>query len=167
MARAINWIDDTLKAQGLADREIARQWESLGILHREKQKREGTPSVHKPSTPAIRARNTPAHRGTPGASISGNTGAHLSTPLPHELVRRLALLPTLETLVAREQDRQRRLSTPIGTPRHTAKKTDVVDTLYIDLIERYAQAEGVELKDVVNLEFHEFFERRQYLPAEG
>ena len=25
-------------------------------------------------------------------------------------------------------------------------------------------AEGVELKDVVNLAFHEFFERRQYLP---
>jgi hypothetical protein len=42
----------------------------------------------------------------------------------------------------------------------------VVDTLYVDLIERYAQAEGVELKDVVNLAFHEFFERRQYLPED-
>jgi hypothetical protein len=31
---------------------------------------------------------------------------------------------------------------------------------------RYAQAEGVELKDVVNLAFHGFFERRQYLPVE-
>jgi hypothetical protein len=29
-----------------------------------------------------------------------------------------------------------------------------------------AQSEGVELKDVVNLVFHEFFERRLYLPAE-
>jgi hypothetical protein len=27
-------------------------------------------------------------------------------------------------------------------------------------------AEGAELKDVVNLAFHEFFERRQYLPGE-
>jgi hypothetical protein len=27
-------------------------------------------------------------------------------------------------------------------------------------------AEGVELKDVVNLAFHEFFERRDYLPTE-
>jgi hypothetical protein len=27
-------------------------------------------------------------------------------------------------------------------------------------------AEGVELKDVVNLAFHEFFERRQYLPED-
>jgi hypothetical protein len=27
-------------------------------------------------------------------------------------------------------------------------------------------SEGVELKDVVNLAFHEFFERRQYLPED-
>ena len=58
----------------------------------------------------------------------------------------------------------RLLSTPIGTPRHTTKKTYVIDTLYVDLIECYAQAEGVELKDVANLAFHKFFERRQYLP---
>jgi hypothetical protein len=79
----------------------------------------------------------------------------------------LTLLPDLEVMVTRERDRQRLLGTPISTPRHTVKKTYVVDTLYVDLIERYAQAEGVELKDVVNLAFHEFFERRQYLPAEG
>jgi hypothetical protein len=81
-------------------------------------------------------------------------------------VRLLSMLPDLEVIVARERDRQRLLSTPIGTPRHTTKKTYVVDTLYVDLIDRYAQAEGVELKDVVNLAFHEFFERRQYLPGE-
>jgi hypothetical protein len=51
-----------------------------------------------------------------------------------------------------------------AAPRHTVKKTYVVDTLYVDLIARYAQAEGVELKDVVNLALHEFFERRHYLP---
>jgi hypothetical protein len=81
-------------------------------------------------------------------------------------MRLLSLLPDLEVMVARERDRQRLLSTPIGTPRHTVKKTYVVDTLYVDLIDRYAQAEGVELKDVVNLAFHEFFERRHYLPGE-
>jgi hypothetical protein len=47
------------------------------------------------------------------------------------------------------------------------KKTYVVDTLYVDLIERFAQAEGVELKDLVNLTLNEFFERRQYLPEDG
>jgi hypothetical protein len=81
-------------------------------------------------------------------------------------MRLLSLLPDLEVMVTRERDRQRLLSTPIGTPRHTVKKTYVVDTLYVDLIDRYAQAEGVELKDVVNLAFHEFFERRHYLPGE-
>jgi hypothetical protein len=93
------------------------------------------------------------------------TAVHPGTPLPNEAARRLlSLLPDLEVMVARERDRQRLLSTPVGTPRHTLKKTYVVDTLYVDLIERYAQAEGVERKDVVNLAFHEFFERRQYLP---
>ncbi len=81
-------------------------------------------------------------------------------------VRLLSLLPDIEALVARERDRQRLLSTPIGTPRHTIKKTYVVDTLYVDLIERYAQAEGLELKAVLNLALHEFFERRHYLPTE-
>jgi hypothetical protein len=82
-------------------------------------------------------------------------------------MRLLSLLSDLEVIVARERDRQRLLSPPIGTPRHTVKKTYVVDTLYVDLIDRYAQAEGVELKGVVNLAFHEFFERRKYLPSEG
>jgi hypothetical protein len=81
-------------------------------------------------------------------------------------MRLLSLLPDLEVMVARERDRQRLLSTPIGTPRHTVKKTYVVDTLYVDLIDRYAQAEGVELKDVVHLAFHACFERRHYLPGE-
>jgi hypothetical protein len=38
---------------------------------------------------------------------------------------------------------------------------------YVDLIERYAGAEGLELKDVVNLALHEFFERRHYLSPEA
>jgi hypothetical protein len=85
--------------------------------------------------------------------------------MPNDLaVRLLSLLPDLEVIVARGSDRQRLLSIPVGTPWHTTKKTYVVDTLYVDLIERYAKAEGVELKDVVNLAFHEFFERRQYFP---
>jgi hypothetical protein len=42
----------------------------------------------------------------------------------------------------------------------------VVEQLYVDLIERYAQVGGVEPKAVVNLTLHEFFERRHYLPEE-
>jgi hypothetical protein len=85
--------------------------------------------------------------------------------MPNEAAMRLlSLLPDLEVMVARERDRQRLLGTPISTPRRTVKKTYVVDTLFVDLIERYAKAEGVELKDVVHLALHEFFERREYLP---
>ena len=40
------------------------------------------------------------------------------------------------------------------------------DRSAVALIERYARAESMERKDVVNLAFHEFFERRQYLPVE-
>lgn len=163
MARAINWSHyDALKRQGLADREIARQW---GIpwttFHREKQRYTADHS----STPI--PEHTRAHPGTPTLPAQQHTPVHLSTPLSNDVAMRLlSLLPDLEVMVARERDRQRLLSTPIGTPRHTIKKTYVVDTLYVDLIDRYAQAEGVELKDVVNLAFHEFFERRQYLPSE-
>jgi hypothetical protein len=41
-------------------------------------------------------------------------------------MRLLSLLPDLEVIVARERDRQQRLSAPIGTPRDSAKKTYVV-----------------------------------------
>src|SRR5262249_38839582 len=145
-----------------------------------------------PSTPAVRQRHTQPHPGTPPSRITRvhpgtpqlrdrhptrvhpstpaqqPTQVHPGVPMPNDLAGRLlSLLPELEAMVARERDRQRLLSTPIGTPRHTLKKTYVVDTLYIDLIGRYARAEGLELKDVVNLALHEFFERRHYLPQEA
>src|SRR5215831_17566074 len=144
-----------------------------------------------PSTPGRRQRHTGAHPGTPPSQPTQvhpgtprprdrhptrvhpstpalqHTPAHPGIPMPNDLAGRLlSLLPDLEAMVARERDRQRLLSTPIGTPRHTIKKTYVVDTLYVDLIERYARTEGLELKDVVNLALHEFFERRHYLPEE-
>jgi hypothetical protein len=55
MTRAIDWHRyDTLKAQGLADREIARQWGiPWGTFHREKQKREASLAVQ---TPPVRYR---------------------------------------------------------------------------------------------------------------
>jgi hypothetical protein len=175
MARAINWTHyNHLKAQGLGDREIARRGIPWSTFHREKQKREPTgvtvpqheeqnTAVHS-SIPDSRQRHTRAHPSTPAQQ---STPVHQGTPMPNDVAMRLlSLLPDLEVMVARERDRQRLLSTPISTPRHTVKKTYVVDTLNVDLIERYAQAEGVELKDVVILAFHEFFELRQYLPQE-
>jgi hypothetical protein len=121
------------------------------------------PTEAHPGTP--NAQPTAAHPGTPTLPARQSTPVHPSTPIPDDAaVRLLTLLPDLERIVARERDRQRLLSTPVGTPQHTVKKTYVIEALYVDLIEQYAQAEGVERKDVVNLAFHEFFERRQYLP---
>ena len=149
------------------------------------------PSSAHPSTPALHQGYTRPHSGTPAVQDAEahpgtphlpaqqptlvhpsvpetqHTQAHPGVPMPNDLAMRLlALLPELEVIVARERDRQRLVSTPVGTPQHTVKKTYVVETIYVDLVERYAQAEGVERKDVVNLAFHEFFERRQYLPED-
>jgi hypothetical protein len=51
MARVMDLAQyDALKAQGLADREIARRWEiPWGTFHREKQKRQGPPSTVHPT----------------------------------------------------------------------------------------------------------------------
>ena len=72
----------------------------------------------------------------------------------------------IEKMLAEWQSRRSLLGTPSGTPRHTMKKTYIVDTLYVELIDQHARAQGVEIKDVVNLAFREFFERREYLSPE-
>jgi hypothetical protein len=194
MARAINWARyDRLKAQGHSERDIAGALDiPRTTLRRELEKRaaeptqahRGTPAANQaqdtrahPSTPERRPRHTQPHPGTPPSQptrvhpstpATQPTQAHLGVPMPNDLAGRLlALLPDIEALVARERDRQRLLSTPIGTPRHTVKKTYVVEQLYVDLIERYARDEGLELKAVLNLALHEFFERRRYLPEES
>jgi hypothetical protein len=69
----------------------------------------------------------------------------------------------VEKMPADWQTRQALISTPSGTPGHTMKKTCVVDTHYVELIDQYAREQGVEIKDVVNLAFREFFERRDYI----
>src|SRR3954464_10863853 len=98
----MDWTQyDQLKAQGLADREIARQWGIVwSTLHREKQKREPT-GVTVPenqgqnteahySTPTSRQRHTQVHPSTPNLHASGPpryTLAHQSSSTPkHTLV---------------------------------------------------------------------------------
>jgi hypothetical protein len=68
-------------------------------------------------------------------------------------------------MLADWQTRQALISPPSGTPRHTMKKTYVVETRYVELIDQYAREQGVEIKDVVNLAFREFFERRHLSEA--
>ena len=63
-------------------------------------------------------------------------------------------------------DRQALLSTPLGTPGNTQKKTYVFDVRHIALIDRYAQDHRLDLKDVIYSAFQEFFERRGYVASE-
>jgi len=54
-------------------------------------------------------------------------------------------------------------STPAGTPEDTQKKTYVFAVRHIALIDAYAQAHRLDLKDVIYAAFQEFFERRANL----
>jgi hypothetical protein len=69
----------------------------------------------------------------------------------------------VEKMLSERHTRQALLNTPAGTPRHTVKKTYVVDTFYVDLIDRYAKEHSLDLKDVLNFAFHRFFEQEGYL----
>jgi hypothetical protein len=127
-----------------------------------------TPIVHPEVSPND---STTAHSGVPARQndLPSTPMVHPSTPSAEDW-RLWEVMKTrwedVEKMLADWQTRHTLLRTPGGTPRHTMKKTYVVDSLYIELIDRYAQEQGVELKDVVNLAFHEFFERREYLPKD-
>lgn len=128
-----------------------------------------TPEVHPELSPDD---STLAHSGVPARQddLPSTPWVHPSTPSAEDW-RLWEVMKTrwedVEKMLADWQTRHTLLRTPSGTPRHTMKKTYVVDSLYIELIDRYAQEQGVELKDVVNLAFHEFFEHRQYLPEDA
>jgi hypothetical protein len=128
-----------------------------------------TPEVYPEVSPDDSHR---AHSGVPARQAHGISTplVHPSTPTEEDWLLWTAMKGRwgeIEKMLADWQARHTLLSTPSGTPRHTMKKTYVVDSLYIGLIDRYAQEHGVELKDVVNLAFHEFFQRREWLPENG
>jgi hypothetical protein len=68
--------------------------------------------------------------------------------------------PEVEQMLA---DRQAVLSIPLETPGHTQQKSYVFDVRHIALIEGYAQAHRLELKEVMYVMCEEFFQRRGYL----
>jgi hypothetical protein len=128
------------------------------------------------STPVVHPEVSPddshiAHPGVPARQerLVSTLMVHPGTPTEEDWMLWTAMKgrwTAVEKMLADWQSRRTLLSTPSGTPRHTMKKTYVVDRLYVELIDRYAQEQGVELKDVVNLAFREFFERREYLPED-
>jgi hypothetical protein len=120
------------------------------------------PIVH----PEVSAEDsTLAHSGVPARQdhLVSTPMVHHGTPTEEDWLLWTAMKgrwTEIEKMLAEWQSRRRLLGTPSGTPRHTMKKTYVVDTVYVELIDQYARAQGVEIKDVVNLAFREFFERR-------
>jgi hypothetical protein len=133
-------------------------------------------AVEHPSTPIVHPEVSPddstmAHSGVPARQdhLVSTPMVHHGTPTEEDWMLWTAMKgrwSEIEKMLSGWQTRHTLLSTPSGTPRHTMKKTYVVDSLYVELIDRYAQEQGVELKDVVNLAFHEFFERREFLPKD-
>jgi hypothetical protein len=119
----------------------------------------------------------------PEVSIDDSSMAHpsvparqdhfISTPMVHpgtpseedwQLWRSIrAQWGEVEKMLAERHTRQSLLSTPAGTPRNTVKKTYVVDTFYVELIDRYAKEHSLDLKDVLNVAFQRFFEQEGYL----
>jgi hypothetical protein len=133
----------------------------------------GTDEEH-PNTPVVHPEVSPDDSSTAHSGVPARQDHLISTPMVHpgtpteEDWELWAVMKTrwteVEKMLADWKTRQALLSTPIGTPRHTIKKTYVVDSLYVELIDRYAKEHSLDLKDVLNLAFQEFFERRDYRP---
>ena len=129
-----------------------------------------------PSTPLVHPEVNPphssmAHSGVPARQEHGTSTplVHPGTPTEEDWMLWTAVKGRwgeIEKMLADWQSRHALLSTPRGTPRHTMKKTYVVDRVHVELIDQYARSQGVEIKDVVNLAFREFFERREFLPED-
>jgi hypothetical protein len=66
----------------------------------------------------------------------------------------------VENMLADWQTRQALLGTPIGTPRHTTKKTYVVDSVHVAWIDQYAREHGLDIKDVLFMAIEAFIRAR-------
>jgi hypothetical protein len=127
-----------------------------------------------PSTPEVHPELSPSHSSTEHFGVPARQDHLTSTPMVHpntpseEDWELWAVMKTrwteVEKMLADWKTRQALLSTLSGTPRHTIKKTYVVDSVYVELIDHYATEHGLDLKDVLNLALQEFFERRDYQP---
>jgi hypothetical protein len=127
----------------------------------------GTPQVHQ-KVSADDSGVPMAHQGVPTRQQwpADMVAVHPGTPTADdwELWNTIkARWLEVEKMLAERHTRQALLSTPMGTPRHTVKKTYVVDTFYVELIDRYAKEHSLDLKDVLNVAFQRFFEQEGYL----
>jgi hypothetical protein len=126
IARAIDWTHyDRLKAQGLADREIARQWGiPWGTFHRERQKREGVPApVQNRADPSPELMHPPVHPvHTMQAQLYALHGAVQQTvesPIDLRELLQEAMAPVLAQVTALEAE-VRALRLHPSAPVHTS-----------------------------------------------
>ena len=121
------------------------------------------------STPIVHPEVSPDDSSTVHSGVPARQEPLISTPMVHpgtpseedwELwITIKARWLEVEKILA---DRQAMLSTPLGTPGNTQKKTYVFDVRHIALIDRYAQAHRLELKDVIYAMCEEYFQRRGF-----
>jgi hypothetical protein len=125
------------------------------------------------STPIVHPEVSPDDSSTVHSGVPARQEPLMSTPMVHPGTPTAEDWALWSTIKARwlevEQmlaDRPALLSTPLGTPGHTQKKTYVFDVRHIGLIDRYAQDHRLDLKDVIYSMCQEFFERRGYVATE-
>ena len=145
---------------------------STNEVHHSVPESTGSDEVH-PSTPEVHPELSLPDSSTKHSGVPARQAHDISTPMVHpgtptsedwELWTSIrAQWREVEKMLAERHTRQALLSTPSGTPRHTTKKTYVVDTLYVELIDRYAKEHSLDLKDVLHVAFQRFFEQEGYL----
>jgi hypothetical protein len=119
------------------------------------------------STPEVHPELSPSHSSAVHSGVPARQDHLISTPMVHpgtpseedwELWNIIkAMWPRVEKML---NDQQVLLSTPVGTPRQTPKKTYIFDVQHIALIDEYARVHRMELKDVIYLMCEKFFQRR-------
>jgi hypothetical protein len=122
------------------------------------------------STPEVHPELSQGHSSTVHSGVPARQDHHISTPMvypgtPSEEDWELwAVMKTrwteVEKMLADWQTRQALLGTPIGTPRHTTKKTYVVDSVHVAWIDQYAREHGLDIKDVLFMAIEAFIRAR-------
>jgi hypothetical protein len=119
------------------------------------------------STPEVHQELSPSHSSMEHFGVPARQDHLVSTPIVHPGTPTADDWELWNTIKARWlevekmlADRQISLSTPMGTPGNTRKKTYVFDMRHVALIDRYAQDHRLDLKDVIYLMCEEFFQRR-------
>jgi hypothetical protein len=121
-----------------------------------------TPEVHPELSPS---HSSAVHSGVPARQEwpAELPAVHPGTPTAEDW-ELWAVVKTrwteVEKMLADWQTRQALLGTPVGTPRHTMKKTYVVDSVHVAWIEQYAREHGIDIKDVLFMAIEAFIRAR-------